>query len=123
MPGNGRLCWNVRIKPRAAILCGGSPRIDSPAKRTSPLLAGKAPAMMLKVVLFPAPFGPITPRISPSRTSKSSPVTAVRPPKRFVRFLTSSTTEGIVQTDQTLRLQENRRDHQRAEDEHVVVPH
>src|SRR6478609_4982898 len=79
--------------------------------------------MMLKVVLLPAPLGPITPRISPSRTSKSSPLTAVRPPKRLLRFLTSRTTDGIVKADQAFRLQENRRDDEHAEHQDVVMAH
>jgi len=51
--------------PRRAMRCGGSPRIGSPAKRISPWSAAYVPAMMLKVVVLPAPFGPMRPRISP----------------------------------------------------------
>src|SRR5256886_16225709 len=63
------------------------------------------------------------PRISPSRTSKSRLEPAVRPPNRFVSPFTSRmAAEGIVETDQTSRLQQNRSHHEHAEHEHVVVP-
>src|SRR5690349_14052136 len=39
---------------------------------------------MLKKVVFPAPFGPITLTMLPLSTSSVTSLTAVRPPKRFV---------------------------------------
>ena len=42
------------------------------------------PAMQLKIVLLPDPFGPMRPRISPSETSNDTSLTAVKPPKRLV---------------------------------------
>src|SRR5215470_16494746 len=44
---------------------------------------------MLKSVLLPDPFGPMTPRTSPCRTARSTFETAVKPPNRLVRFLIS----------------------------------
>src|SRR3954466_1702185 len=41
--------------------------------------------MQLKVVLLPEPFGPISPRISPSFTSKETSFTARRAPNLLVR--------------------------------------
>src|SRR5512141_724079 len=38
---------------------------------------------MLKVVVFPEPLGPMSPKISPCDTSKETPFTAARPPKYF----------------------------------------
>jgi hypothetical protein len=38
---------------------------------------------MLKIVLFPEPFGPIKPTISPSSTFSETLLTAVKPPKRL----------------------------------------
>ena len=38
---------------------------------------------------LPAPLGPSSPKISPSRTSKEIPSTAVKSPKRFVSSRTS----------------------------------
>src|SRR3546814_10241171 len=43
------------------------------------------PLIRLNVVLLPAPLGPIRPRISFRRTSKSRSDTATRPPKTRVR--------------------------------------
>src|SRR5690242_12071884 len=41
-----------------------------------------SPAMTLKSVVFPAPFGPRMPRRSPGATSRLTSRTACRPPKR-----------------------------------------
>src|SRR5690349_901200 len=46
--------------------------------------------MTLKHVVLPAPFGPISPRISPFLMSKLTWSRAVRPPKRIVTSSTSS---------------------------------
>ena len=45
------------------------------------------PAIMLKMVVFPAPFGPMRPAIDPRGTNMSTLSTATRPPKRLVRPL------------------------------------
>jgi hypothetical protein len=47
-----------------------TPRIGVPAYTTPPLSALRKPAMMLKSVVFPAPFGPISAVIEPGRTAK-----------------------------------------------------
>src|SRR4051794_15322568 len=49
--------------------------------------------MRLNNVLLPEPFGPMMPRTSPDRTASSTLDTAVNPPKRLLRFLTSSSIE------------------------------
>src|SRR5213593_2604343 len=41
-----------------------------------------SPAITLKSVVFPAPFGPRMPRRSPGATSRSTSLTACRPPNR-----------------------------------------
>ena len=38
-------------------------------------------------VVFPEPFGPIRAWASPRRTTRSTPSTATRPPKRLTRLL------------------------------------
>src|SRR3990172_2627283 len=43
---------------------------------------------MLKVVVFPEPLGPMSPKISPFPTSKETPLTAARPPKYFTSLST-----------------------------------
>src|SRR5215831_18807545 len=46
--------------------------------------------MRWKLVVLPAPFGPISATVSPSRTVKLRSCTARRPPKRLLRFFTTS---------------------------------
>ena len=67
--------------------CGWPAGRRSPRPRTSPSRAVGAymPAMQLKIVLLPEPFGPISPRISPSLTSKETFDTAVKPSNILVR--------------------------------------
>src|SRR5690606_4505141 len=65
-----------------------------PSRRTDPSVGANSPAITLKVVLLPEPFGPISPRISPRASSKERFLTAVNPPKRFVRPRTDSTQSG-----------------------------
>src|SRR5260221_6512585 len=80
--------------PVCATRYEGRPAISSPRKRTEPASGLSAPAMRLKVVLLPEPFGPIRPSSSPSATSNETPPTAVKPPNRLVSFETSSSTSG-----------------------------
>ena len=87
---NGRGIWNVRAMPRRQIWCADMPPISASAKRIEPLVGRIAPAIRLKVVLLPDPLGPMRPRISPSRTSKETWLTARKPPKRFDRPATAS---------------------------------
>ena len=70
--------------------------ISSPAKRTRPPSGLSAPAMQLKQVVLPAPFGPIRPVIEPRATSNVAPSTAMWPPKRLTRPETSSSTSTRV---------------------------
>ena len=56
-----------------------------PRKRISPDVGGSAPTRQEKSVVFPAPFGPMIPKTSPSATSKSMEASASNPPKRFER--------------------------------------
>src|SRR6516164_1722681 len=71
--------------------CGGRPAISCPRKRIEPAVGAKVPDSMLKIVLFPDPFGPIRPRISPSPTANETSLTAVKPPNRLKSPVTSST--------------------------------
>src|SRR3954466_4844957 len=47
--------------------------------------------MQLKHVVFPAPFGPMSPTISNSSTSTATSSRACRPPKRIERSIASRT--------------------------------
>src|ERR1700752_2790261 len=88
---NGRGIWWVRPMPACATRYAGRPAISRPRKRTEPALGLSAPAIRLKVVLLPEPFGPMRPRISPSATSKETFLTARKPSKSFVSPSTLST--------------------------------
>ena len=54
----------------------GSRATSTPNTRACPASIGSSVASMRSIVVFPAPFGPRTPKISPWRTSRSMPSTA-----------------------------------------------
>jgi len=56
----------------------------------SPLSSLYTPLMQLSSVVFPAPLGPMMPRISPFATEKVTPSSAATPPKRLVTLCSSS---------------------------------
>ncbi len=58
--------------PARAIVSGFLPTIDAPARRMSPDLGRTRPVIACRVVDLPAPFGPISPTISPFPTVRSS---------------------------------------------------
>src|SRR3990172_5201245 len=64
-----------------------------PPNRISPESGTSAPATTLKIVVSPAPFGPISPTIAPSATSNDAPTTARRPRNDFE---TSWTTSNVI---------------------------
>src|SRR5690348_8027918 len=76
--------------------CAGEPAISRSRKRIEPSLGLSEPEMRLNVVLLPDPLGPMSPRISPSRTSKETWLTARNPSKRFVSPETASTSAHRV---------------------------
>src|SRR5271166_1649539 len=89
-----RPCWKVRATPHAAISSGRSPAIRRPSKTIDPASDRSRPLMRLKVVVLPAPLGPMMLTSSPSVTSRSKASTAVIPPNRRVRPRISS--EGVI---------------------------
>ena len=72
---------HVRPRPRRARRCAGSCEISSPRNLMLPVV-GTKPVMPSMKVVFPAPFGPMSPTSWPSSTVKSTASTARRPPKR-----------------------------------------
>ena len=60
-----------------------------PSSITEPLSAVYTPEITLKIVVLPAPFGPIIPTISPLSTPKFKSHIACTPPKLFHTFITS----------------------------------
>src|SRR5882757_7152926 len=71
--------------PRCEIRSGDSPVISPPSNRMRPEDGRNTPVRQLKNVLLPAPFGPMTARISSRTSSKFTWLRAVSPPKRTVR--------------------------------------
>src|SRR5438876_6450681 len=69
--------------------------MSSPEKTTEPLVGRRKPLNRLKQVVLPAPFGPISPTISPVSTVRSRLLTAASPPKCLERLRASSS--GIRQ--------------------------
>ena len=62
--------------PERAISSVERPRTERPSCRMSPAVIGATPMIARSVDDFPAPFGPISPTISPFATSKLSRRTA-----------------------------------------------
>src|SRR5438094_2731793 len=80
-PRKTRDCWYVRARPSRARARAGRVVTSAPSSSTDPVEAGMSPAITLKSVVFPAPFGPRIARRSPDTTSRSTSLTACRPPK------------------------------------------
>ncbi len=70
MPANSRAPWNTIATPRRDRMWGGSRSMCVPARLIEPESGRRWPAIRLNSVDLPAPFGPITPRSSPSATSR-----------------------------------------------------
>src|SRR5947209_2794447 len=65
----------------------GEARVTSlPSNTIFPVVGKLSPARQLKKVDLPAPFGPISPMISPSSMARSAPATARKLPKVFETF-------------------------------------
>ncbi len=77
---NSRMFWKVRATPRRAMTCGRSAWMGCPSRRMAPPVGASSPDTMLMTVVFPAPFGPMSPWISPRSTAKLAPSTARTPP-------------------------------------------
>ena len=77
---NSSMRWNVRPRPRRARVCGGSAVTSSPNRRTVPSAGRTTPLIALNVVVFPAPFGPMSPVMRPAGAARVWPATAVSPP-------------------------------------------
>ncbi len=68
--------WKVRPMPRRLSSSGDMPVMSSPQNSILPEVGLICPRMLLKSVVLPLPFGPITPTISPGPTVKLTPSTA-----------------------------------------------
>src|SRR5262249_10638585 len=73
--------WNVRPIPSRAWVAALA-RVTSMSENTiRPAVGGMSPATQLKNVDLPAPFGPISPTISPSSTYRFALASAPKRPK------------------------------------------
>src|SRR6185312_16936438 len=100
---------------------GRAPAMSLPFQTTRPALGGSNPASRLSNVVFPDPFGPNIPMISPLLIANDTSDTATRPPKRLVRFWTSSSTDPLPgqsgdETDDSTRHQQDDEDEDHAVD-------
>src|SRR5581483_451744 len=82
--------WNVRPRPRRARTAGLRWVMSMSPRCTVPALHATSPLHALNVVVFPAPFGPITPVMRPVLADSDRFSTAVTPPNCTVRFSTTS---------------------------------
>src|SRR5688572_19428173 len=116
-----RMFWKVRAIPSCRRLWVGKPARFVPLKTISPDVSGNRPVTTFTAVLLPEPFGPIRPTISPSFTSRSSPSTALTPPKWRAARRSSSTAAPAIFTKQSLGPEIHRQNDQRAEQQVAPV--
>src|SRR3954471_3062905 len=93
--------------------------MSAPAKRTVPESGRRFPASWLMKVVLPAPFGPITACVSPSRTSKSMPSLARSAPKLLLRPRTSSM--RTLEYAGEAALEEDHREHEQRPEDRLPV--
>ena len=95
MSGTSLTCWKVREMPSFDDLLRRRV-VDLLAEhaRCVPPVARSTPVIRLKVVLLPAPFGPISATISRAWTSKETSLTAITPPNCLRALSISSSTLG-----------------------------
>src|SRR5918998_3336507 len=140
-----RMSWKVRPSPIRALLCGPSRVTSCPIKTKVPVVGRIRPLTMLKKVVLPAPFGPMRLTMDLSGMSKSTALTATRPPKvlviprassMFVAASASGDTSrlrhlvvftltqlllALAVRDYSFRSQEHHRHQQDAEEEEIVL--
>ena len=96
MSGTSLTCWKVLLTPRLTISCGGALSTVLPSTEIVPPVEVSTPVIRLKVVLLPAPLGPIRATISRAWTSKETSLTAMTPPNCLRAFSICSSTEGML---------------------------
>ena len=67
-----------------------------PSNRTDPEAAATTPVQALKIVVLPAPLGPMSPVMVPGGAWRLTSLTATRPPKRTVRPSTSRFAGSVI---------------------------
>ena len=91
MCGNSARSWNTMPSPRSPASVWVTTR--SPIT-TSPAVGSTSPEIMLSVVVLPQPDGPTRIRNSPSRISRSMPLTAAKLPNSLTRSLSTIPATG-----------------------------
>jgi hypothetical protein len=76
MVGKVAVIWKVRPTPSRQIARGFLPVVSSPSRLIRPEPGMVWPLSISKQVLFPAPLGPISARISPAFSANETPRTA-----------------------------------------------
>src|SRR4029079_3159260 len=118
--------WNERASPFLARAEAGSRVMSSPPKRMRPESGRSIPESWPLSVVLPAPCGPITACVSPSRTSRSTPSVAVSAPKDLRSSRTSRRGSAIVflprqQAGKSARGEEDDEHQDRPEDDLPVL--
>src|ERR1700722_15296483 len=95
-PLNKRPARKARAIPARAKASGTASTNRRPSRRTSPAVGLWKPERTLMSVVFPAPFGPISPTISPGSSVNETPSIAASPPKRTeAPSVTSAIASGL----------------------------
>ena len=94
MSGTSLTCWKVLAMPSFATSCGGALSMLRPSIEMLPPEEVSTPVIRLKVVLLPAPLGPISATISRAWTSNETSLTAITPPNCFRALSICSSTPG-----------------------------
>src|SRR5216684_2159942 len=89
IPGQSCRPSGTRLIRRVTRPCGGIFVMSSPRSDTRPLLAGNTPASVFRVVVFPAPFGPIMHVTWPWRAENEIPQMTCSAPYCTSRFSAS----------------------------------
>src|SRR5262249_26719321 len=96
MSRQGRTIWWVRTRPRLTTWWFRRPESSSPRKRMLPEVGWIDPTRQEKRVVFPAPLGPMTLKISLGSTSSDTESRASSPPKRLETDSTRRRGSGTV---------------------------
>ena len=82
--------------PSFTTSCGGALSMFLPSTEIVPPDAVSTPVIRLKVVLLPAPLGPISATISRAWTSNETSLTAITPPNCLRALSICSSTAGVA---------------------------
>ena len=96
--GNRLVIWKERANPCFTTCSAGRPAIGVVSRTMRPASGANMPEMVLNRVVLPAPFGPISACSLRSASVRSTPATAVNPPKRLntpVQFRIAPETGGV----------------------------